>query len=64
MPRHAGEEIGMNRTFAIDLISYSHRKGFEQALDAKQSLRLICSEKFSYKRRDRWLDCSDVGFVC
>jgi len=54
----------MNRTFAIDLNRYSNSTGFEQALDAKQSLCLMYPKKLSYKRRDRWLECSDVGSAC
>ncbi len=54
----------MNRIFAIDFDKHSYSTGFEQALDAKQSLCLMYTKKLSYKRRDRWMECSDVGSVC
>ena len=63
----AGHERGtmmMNMTIQINLNDYSYSRGFEQALDTKQSLSLVCSYRFSYKRMNCRLECSDIGAVC
>lgn len=58
------KEITMNMILAVNLNDDSYSRGFEQALDTKQSLSLICSCRFSYKRRSCLLKCSDIRSVC
>ena len=53
----------MNMALAFNIMNDSYSRGFEQALDTKQSLSLICSYIFSYKRRNCRLKCSDVSPV-
>jgi len=54
----------MNMILMINLNDDLYSTRFEQALDTKQSLSFICTDRFSYKRRNRWLECSDRRYVC